>query len=149
MLGSFLNGRQDRAVAIAVVADSEQGAPPLAQHVAFDLYDATIGEIETILRKVMGGDVAEARTRGVRKHTQRFVGGRRHGRVAPEVAHVVGVHGTHVAATVAGAVNLDVPTVLSVQGRIRLAAANFVIVEIENFFDLGCQPDAYQHHHKE
>ena len=118
MVRGFLDGRQDRAVTVAVIADAEEGAPPLAQHIAFNLDDATIGEVEAILDEVVRGNVTKARTRGMRKHTDRLIGGRCHRGVTPEMAHVVGVHGTHVAATVAGAVGLDIPTVLSIQANI-------------------------------
>ena len=68
VVGSLADGGKHRAVAVAVVADAEERAPPLAQHVAFDLDDAAFREVEAILGDVVGGDVAKARARGVREH---------------------------------------------------------------------------------
>ena len=78
----------------------------------------------------------------MRKHTQGFVGRGRFRRGAPEVAKIIGIHGTH--ATITCAVHTDVPAVLTVKDLTFV-----IIVEGKGFFDLGVHPEGESQEHKD
>ena len=90
----------------------------------------------------MGGDVAKARTRSVRKHADGFVSGGGYRSGAPELTKVIGIHGTH--ATIARAMHTNIPSILTVKD-----GSFFIIVEVEDLFDLGVHPKGESQKHKD
>ena len=56
------------------------------------------------------------------------------------MTHIVGVHGGEVA--VARAMHTDIPAILAIEDVVRILS-KFIIVEIEDLFNLGHQPDAH------
>ena len=135
------DGRQAIAVAIAVIADAKEVAPVLAPHVAFNLQDASGGEVETVFGDAVRSDVAITGSGAIREHPDGLVGS---GLLWCPVEEVCQIARVERSATVASTVRTGNPAILAVQRSLFGA-----VVEVESDFSLCIGSECQNHHSKE